>query len=364
MTKILKEVLNYSQQQFGGTDLVVAFKDYFCHYHGIGDKFDKSMQLSDKKIKIDYAMKEKIANLANVGSMVGLDPMVLATSPNYQWATFAVVGTLVDAVLPDALIDSIGMYADLRFGGYGDSANIRIKPRDLFVVSKGGKNNLTTEIYKQYDGNKTLSPEFRDISVATSLYRVLAGEEDMAEFAMKAAKSLEVQMTYDAYTAFASAMTALPTTGSNSLKTAGYSQADMLKKCQQVTAWNGGKQAIILGTKSALANVLPANANFRYTLESDYVRLGYIKDFLGYSVIEMPQVADYTSEFGLKLDDKKIYIISPSSDKLIKGFIEGSLLSLVSSYENNADLTQTTTMKKSYVFAVATSSIGATIELA
>lgn len=348
---------------FSNTDLLVAFQDYFNHFYDRKGKYDDRIPLAEKKAKIDCAMKSQIAKLSNVGSIEGIDPMVLATAPQYQWATFAVVGAMVDAVLPDALIDSIGMYTDLRFIGYGDSANFMIEARDLFVVSKGGRGNLNTEIKKQYKGNVTIVPEFRDITVATSLYRVLAGEEDMAEFAMKAAKSLEVQMSYDAYTALYNAMEALPTSGSNALKVAGYTQTAVVNLAQKVSAWNGGKQAVIVGTKAALASVLPANSNFRYTLDSEYVKMGYIKEFAGYAVIELPQVADYTTEFGLKLADNRLYVISPSSDKLIKGVVEGSMLSLVSPFENNADLTQTTTMKKSYAFGVATSSIAGVITL-
>jgi hypothetical protein len=99
-------------------------------------KDDTIEDLATKKEKIDCAMKNTIGKLANVGSVEGIDPMVLMSSPQYQWATFAVIGAMVDAVLPDALIDSIGMYTDLRTIGFGDSANFRIKPRDLFVVSK------------------------------------------------------------------------------------------------------------------------------------------------------------------------------------------------------------------------------------
>ena len=358
MAKLQNHLMGFSKP-----DLLVAFQDYFCHYHEKKGKYDDRISLTEKRKAIDFQIKEQIAKLANIPTVDGIDPKVLATAPQYQWATFAVVGALVDSILPEALIDSIGLYTEFKFGGFGDSANFKITPRDLFIVSKGGKGNLTTEVKKQFNGNVTITPEVREMTVATSQYRVLAGEEDMAEFAMKAAKSLEAQMSYDAYTALATALDALPTTGSNALKVAGYSQSALINLCQKVTVWNGGKTAAIVGTKAALASILPANSNYRYTLESDFVKIGFIKEFGGYAVIELPQVADYTTEFGLKLADNRIYVISPSADKLIKGFVEGSMLSLVSPFENNADLTQTTTMKKSYGFAVATSAIAGNITI-
>lgn len=359
--KLQNALKNFSN---GDTKLLVAFQDYFNHYHENKGKFDASVSINDKKQKIEMSMKDTISKLANVPSVDGIDPMILMSSPQYQWATFAVVGAMVDAVLPDALVDSIGMYTDIRFGGFGDSANFRIKPRDLFVVSKGTMGNLSSEVKKQYDGNVTITPEFRDITVATSLYRVLAGEEDMAEFAMKAVRSLESQMTRDAFNAFNTAMAALPTSGDGALKVAGWADQTAIALAQKVSAWNGGKKAVFVGTKAALASVLPtSDTNYRYDFNSEYVTVGSLRNFKGFDVIELPQVADYTTEFGLALDDTKVYVLSPSSDKLIKGFVEGQTISLVSQYENNADLTQLTTMKKSYGFAVATSSIAGVIQL-
>jgi hypothetical protein len=188
------------------------FKDYFNHYHKKG-AFDESVSLAEKEQKINFAVKEEIARLASLPTVEGIAPEVLASHPAYSWATFAVIGAMVDSILPEAIVDSVGLYTDVKVGGYGDSFSFDVKPRDLFVVSKAGKGKRISEVHKQFDGQVTIVPEFRDITVQVSLYKVLAGQENLAEFAMKAAKSLEAQMTVDAFNAFNTAMAALDKSG-------------------------------------------------------------------------------------------------------------------------------------------------------
>jgi len=338
------------------------FKDYFNHYHKKGS-FDETVSLSEKENKINIAVKEEIARLSNLPTVDGIAPEVLATHPAYSWATFAVIGAMVDAILPEAIIDSVGLYTSVMTGGYGDSFSINIKPRDLFVVSKAGKGKRTSEVHKQFEGQVTIVPEFHDLTVQVALYKVLAGQENLAEFALKAAKSLEAQMTVDAYNCFNTAMEALDNAGDDLLRVAGYSQSTFVELCQKVTAWNGGNKSIAVGTQLALQNVLPNDANYRYDLDSEYAKIGYVKNFAGTDLMVLPQIASFGTPFKLALDDNNIYILSPSAPKLINLALEGSTISITNGLYDNANLTQNTTMKKSYGLAVGTSSIAAIITL-
>lgn len=202
------------------------------------------------------------------------------------------------------------------------------------------------------------------MTVAVALYRVLSGAESLARFAAKAIRSMETQVTIDAFTAFNTAMLALPTTPGNAqLRAAGWSADTFVNFAQKVSAWNGGAQAIALGTKRALAKVLPLNANYRYDIESDFVRVGYIRNLAGVDTLELPQVADWENPFGLKLNDDAIYIMSPSAQKPVKLVLEGTTLSYTSAQFDAANLTQTTTFQKAWVAGIATNAIAATITL-
>jgi hypothetical protein len=191
---------------------------------------------------------------------------------------------------------------------------------------------------------------------------MLSGKESLANLVSKASRSIETRMTVDVYSAFATAMAAVSNTATTGLRVAGYSQASLLRICQQVTAWNNNK-AMIMGTPLALLNVLPDDANYRYALESDYVRMGYIRQFSGYDIVVMPQVADISTPFGMALSDSYIWVVSPSAQKLIKLCIEGNTIANTTGTFANANLTQQTVLTKYWGVGVATNSVAGVITL-
>ena len=94
---------------------------------------------------------------------------------------------------------------------------------------------------------------------------------------MKAVRSIETAMMFDAYDAFATATGNL----SGNLAVANYSEASLISLCERVTAYNQGRKAVIIGTPVALKSVLPTNANYRYLLDDEYVKLGHLQTFNG-----------------------------------------------------------------------------------
>lgn len=365
----MKIPTNVLQFAAGEANLTVykQFKDYFNHYRAInGDtkvEYEKELSFSEKEERMNASLRKEIARVANVGSMEGFDLAQWANHPTISWATFAVVSAMVDMILPDSIIDSIGLYTDVRTGGWGDSFAFDVSPRDLFVVSKAGKAQRTAEMHKQFKGQVTVIPEMREMSVQVSLYKVLAGKESLAEFAAKAVRSLETAMTVDVYTTFNTAMTALDSTATTGLKVAGYTQASLTSLCQRVTAWNGGAKAIIVGTPLALVNVLPNDANYRYMLEDDYMKLGYVRTAFGYDVMAIPQQVDITTPWGTVLADDRLYVVSPASQKLLKLCIEGGTIANTTGTFEMANLTQSTTIWKSWKAAVATNSVAGLLTL-
>ena len=270
---------------------------------------------------------------------------------------------LTDLIIPDALIKDLGLIADIKNGAWGDTLKVEMKPRDLFIVAKGGRARRTFDITRQYKGEKTVVPEVHAITVGISLYDVLRGAYTLAEFVRKAVMSIETQMRYDIYDAFATMMNNLPTTGSAALKISGWNQDSAIALAQKVSAWNGGRQAIFLGTKLALSKILPASTNTRILLGDEYVKVGYLRDFFGVSCIELEQVADYKTEFAVKLDDQKIYVLCPGTDKLVKVFVEGSTLANNETNFANANLQQVATLYKSYGVGAFTSALAGEIAL-
>jgi hypothetical protein len=361
----------------GKTELYEQAQDWWNQYRMMngakGLDFSTKAQGADGQlVEVSFAQKEELLNqsmkreIMRVAGISNLDQFPVetwATHPTLRWASFAVVSAILDVLIPDTLIDSIGLYSDVRTIGWGDSAAFDVEPRDLFIVSKAGRGKRISEMHKQFRGQVTVVPEMREITVAVSLMRILAGKESLAAFVSKAVRSIETAVTVDVYTTFATAMLALSNTAVSGLRVAGYTQSDFVNLSQKVAAYTNSRP-IAIGTQRALANILPVDANYRYDLDSsEFVKLGYIRNFQGTDIMVLPQVADWETPFQLKLSDATIWIIAPSANKLVKLVLEGNTLSHADDTWSNANLLQTTTLLKSWGSAIATNSIGATITL-
>jgi hypothetical protein len=374
--KIPNQVLAFAGEQ--NLTVYKMFVDYWNHYRALNNmaknvEYQQNtitpegavvpLTFSEKEEKLNAALKREILRVSGVQNFDQFSVETWANHPALKWATFAVISAIIDMILPETIIDSIGIYSDVRTIGWGDSAAFDVSPRDLFIVSKAGRSKRTTELHKQFKGQITVIPEPREMTVFVSLMKVLAGKESLADFVMKMVRSFETALAVDVYNAFYTAMDAIDSTPTTGLLVAGYTQSEFVRLSQTVAAWNGGAKAVAIGTQRALASILPSNANYRYDFQSEYVKVGYLRDFQGTDIMVLPQVADWQTPFGLKLSDSRIWLVSPSSQKLIKVVLEGNVLSYTSDIYANANLVQTSTMIKSWGTAVATNAVAATIQL-
>lgn len=352
------------------TDIKTAFKDYMFHYYTeVGKKsgyvYDKGIEFSVKEEKVNRLMKKEIAKISGINmENTDISPEMYAQNPMYRWATFAVINSLIDMVLPETIDRNIGIYSDTRYGGPGDSFLWTVEPNDLFFVSKAGYDQRTVEFQKQYEGQVSVIPEPRAITVDVNLYKVLCGLESLARFVMKAIISMETQLSREVWVAFNTAMSAIPATPAGSaLRVTGWSDTEAIRVAQTVTAFNNGSRAVFVGTPLALRHMLPSDANYRYDLESPYVTVGYLRNVFTYDVMVLDQIADWENPYSLVLDDERIYVISPAQQKPIKIAFEGNTVSNSNDAFQSASLTETTTIRRSWGIAVATNAVAGLITL-
>lgn len=347
--------------------LPVMFTDYMNHYKAIEEKksveYDTTLSFAEKEARLNSALRKEIIKRAGVPYATEDNISEWFNHPNVAHELFAVTNALVDMILPQSIIETIGLFSDVKVGAWGDNFSFDFEPRDLFVVSKSGKAQKTTEIHKQFRGQKTLTPEWHELTVGVSMYAVLSGKESLASLVSKCVRSIETAITVDAYNAFATVMSNLSATATTGLRIAGYSESNLIRIAEQVTAWNFGAKPIVVGTATALLNVLPDNDNFRFTLNDPYTTIGYIPTIAGYDVMRMPQVADIETFGALKIANDRLWVISPSSQKIIKVCLEGNTISNTTGVFENSDLSQSTTLMKSWVCGVATNATAGVITL-
>lgn len=346
-----------------------AFRDYMGHYmtevaKRKGYIYDNTVSFAEKEVKINKLMMDEITRMSGLSFSNGMaSPEMISSNPNLRWAAFAVVNSLIDMIVPEVLDKSIGIYTEQRVGAYGDSFSFTVEPNDLFYVSKVGHDQRTTEFQKQFVGQTTIIPETRALTVSVNFYKVLCGKESLAKFVMKAILSLEAQITKEVYVAFDTAMNEIPTSPNDeALHLTGWSANSAVRIAQTVSAFNNGADPIFIGTKLALNKAIPDNANYNYDFESDYVRVGFIRNFMGYDALEMKQVADWKKK-KLVLNDKRIYVVSPAYGKIVKLCYEGGSRIINRDFEDSADMEASTTIFKSYGIGIATNAIAGVIDL-
>lgn len=368
-------VFNDRTDMFFGDNLekvTTGFKDYMNHYYTEvegkkGLMYDTSVSFEEKDKKMNRLILNEISKATGFSADHIKNKAFMASNPNVTWATFAIISQLIESIFPDAINREIGRWTETRYVGWGDSALFEVENNDFLYVSKAGRAQRTIEFQRAWRSQLSVVPEPRMLTIVVSMYAVLCGKESMARLTALAVRSFEAQLTTEVFTAFDTAFADLPnTTAGSQLSIAGWDEEDAIRLAQVVTAWNGGRRAAFMGTTLALRQMLPSDANYRYELDSpradSYMRLGHVRDYMGYDVIELPQIANPSDPYNTALRDDVIYVFAPTG-KPVKLVYEGTTLARTLPYEMAADLEETTTLQKSYGIGIAAGSIAGIINL-
>lgn len=347
-------------------DLYDAMKAFSLNYNnerkGLSAFSDHSREEMAKCINKAFALeiaKQSGVELPNLENKT--EVRRFAMNPMVRYFANQIQDVMIDMVLPETLMTgSLRYFADIRNADLGDSIKFDIKSNSLFTVSKAGNRQRTTNQQKTFRTTVTMTGVNHEVTIGTTLFEMLTGQSFLAEEVMKVARSIETAMLFEAYDAFTAEANAL----TGNLGVANYSEASLISLCETVTAYNQGRKAVILGTPVALKDVLPTNGNYRYLLEDDYVRLGHLATFNGYDVLPMEQVANPYSAtpYALKLDDTKIYVVSPASDKIVKIGVFGGTFSHQDNAYDNANKQIENTTEKSWEVAVVTNSVAGVVK--
>jgi hypothetical protein len=351
MIKIPDSVLKFSDN----VDLFKAWGDYFNHYRAVnfGAKkdYDTNVSFEEKTTKLNKAIQAEVNKICGFASESVLTDKVWATNPMYQWAGFAVVSALIDMVIPDVVMDAYGQFSEVRNIGWGDSAVFDIKSSDLFTVTKNGNSRRHVTAQRQFQGQTALIPVNRSITVQTDLYRILCGKENMAEYAMKIALSIDVEIAKDIYAALSNSYGSLTA----NFKEAAFTQTAFQKLRNRVAAANGGARTYVYGTDVALSLILPQSDYLKLQLGETYNSIGYLPVYLNTSLIALPQKIDWeSSDYDFSIADDELFFVASNSQPIVKVVLEGDTITVQDGQFGNANLTMDTTLHKRWIVGIAT----------
>lgn len=340
--------------QDGEKNLIPAWKDYVNNYRAVNfsvkKSYDTSKTLDEKEVLVNAAIDREIANLMKVDCSF-VDKEAYATNPTYQWAKFAVINKLVDMIIPDVVKEDYMQVANTQTIGYGDSAVFDIKSGDLFTVVENGNSRRHVEAQRQFTGQKALVPTNHTITTEVDLYRVLAGKENHAEYAMKVVLSIESEIAIDIMAAVKDSFSVLTA----NFKENAYSETAFKKLAARVGAANGGAKAVAIGTELGLGTIMPTNDYLKMGLGETYAKIGYLPVFKNVPLIALAQKIDWGSaDYDFALDDSYTYMISPQTQKLVQVVFEGGSLAIADGQFANSNLTQKVSLHKRWCCALIT----------
>lgn len=367
MPNISNEIMNFCATGEKTADFIKAFQDYYVQTREIHDgiklfAYDNSVSYDEKSKKINEAFFAEVESRSGVKR--SLDNInAWCSNPNVKWAAMAVIDATINSVLPLTINPSVGIFTDMKFVSYGDMVHYTIKPRTLYTVSTGAHGERTTHRQLKASGDLIVTPKEHIITVYGDMFSVLAGKQDIGDFVRLAVISVETEMTKDAMKALTTGMANGTYPDALSIQGA-FSTQQLITLCETVQAYNYGAKPIILGTATALAQVIPdSSIGARINVDGVGGSIGILKDYYGYTLMQLPQVAtgDY-SNFSLAMDPNSIYVISPAMDKLVKGVVSNTLTNSNQFYDN-ADITQNFTMRKDWDFVFASAAFGGKYEI-
>lgn len=336
----------------GNTDFYVAFADYHNHkaaeeWGKVFGSYDKNVSLSEKAEKVKNAFFAEIERLSNCPRTENNSDAWMA-NPVVRWAYFAIINAAVNVVLPAYVSATFAPFVDFRTVGYADVVNLKIPPKTLYTVSRGARGERTSFRQKKYAGNITVSPIEHIVTTYVDMARVLAGKDDLAEAVRAIVISIELDMNAEIIGALTAGLSAL-SYPSQFVESGAFDAKKLVQLAQRVQAYNGMVKPIIMGTASALMNVLPdSTQGYRMVVDGKEGTVSYIKNFYGFDLFELPQ-APTGVNYGMALSDNILYVISPAVAKAIVGVMTTTLTNSNEFYDN-ADISQNFTMRKGYNF--------------
>lgn len=219
----------------------------------------------------------------------------------------------------------------------GDQNLFEIEESNLFTVADAAEG--TQGIRRQrLEGftQMSINTSFKVVRIYEELNRVLSGQVDFNHFINKVSESMKAKLLNDIYTLWVG-VTAEDIGGAAYFPAAGaYDEKTLLETIEHVEAAADGKQAVILGTKTALRNLAPSiqgNAS-----RDDLYNMGYYGKFYGTPVVVLPQRHKVNStEF--QYDNDTLTILA-GDEKPIKLVREGQSVIVPGNPMENRDFTQ------------------------
>jgi len=248
---------------------------------------------------------------------------------------------IIEEILEKTVIE--GLPDDNFFTNFVDDRNLKLGDQNSFyvpdnsILSVSEISSGTTGLRRQrmdVGSNISITTSIKGIKIYEELDRLLSGRVDFDQFMTALEKAFRQKINDDTYDTFTNVFASLPATFTEG---GSYNENTLIDLVDHVEAATG-RDAMIAGTRRALAKITISDAAQSDKAKEDKYNLSYYGSFYGTPVMGIKQVHS-VGGYSFKLSQTDIYIIT-GEEKPVKFVTEGDVTILDGNPMDNADLTQ------------------------
>ncbi len=323
----------FSKKQLATIDLGVdLYKHYLYERENINGKHNNlarfaNTTVGDNGVVLDYKAKNELFHkmildeayeISNINKD-RFDPISAFTFQTFERAYFSVVEEVLNKVNSRSEIEQAMIFADVKSMADGDSLLFTIPSNHLLAVSTVANGVRSVHFQQVWSEEYTLVPVPKKIGVKLDIYRIASGMQDYGHLISLVARSFRnkmlqevTDMVYGGY----------DTLGTN-FKEATFAQESYIQLAERVAAANGSP-VMTIGTRSALAKVLPTSDFMLLGSGQEYLSNGYLNSPFGIPTVKLDQVVKPNSNFDFGIDNNHLIIMSALADRPVKIGMEGN----------------------------------------
>jgi hypothetical protein len=262
---------------------------------------------------------------------------------------FEILEEALDVLVEEGIKGQFDTFVETVVIDHGDAKVFTIEENRLFDVAIISDGNGDLRRDRLDTGELTVKTQFMGVAVYEELSRLLAGRQDFAKLVENVARSYENKIQTKIYEAIYNSYNQL---GSTYAVSGTFSEAVLDELIAHVEAATG-MEAMILGTKSALAKI-------NYGTESEKAKqekndFGFYGNFHGTPMMAIKQAHKAgTNEFAI--DNGFILVVPRTPDKMVKLVLEGDSMIIEGDGTNRKDMQREYTFIKKAGIAVLSAS--------
>ena len=256
----------------------------------------------------------------------------------------------ITPVIPTVIANGYENLYETYQVGWGDNAKYTVESNEMFVVNDLAEGIARGGVQTSYNTEYTVQARPKQVSVYVDWYHVAAGKQDWGRFGVKIGLAYASYIQGKVVKALGSVIADAEKHGIGGYIVNGLTDENWLVTARNVQLANGGAAVYALGTKLALAEVLPDQAavpGFQYDENSAIVKTGYLPSYKDVPLLEMgnalvPNTINGTPE--VIVPDDIIYMLPMGMYKPIKVVTEGNTVTVNQDPMASADHTYNMTV--------------------